>query len=278
MAARRSRAKRRDGLGDFFRAYVEAALFSTSDESDEGGGEPLDRNYGPDDLAPATVRAMLLDATSFYRRNADAIELADVRSRESNAAQAGHDFWLTRNGHGAGFWDGDWPEPEASRLTKAAKGFGETYLYVGDDGQIHGERSRPRSKTRRDRSPRRVSRARSARRAGASSARGRDPTRARTVEGIAAHVAREYARTDLSPFELKRDYGMTPSQAYDVWTSASEAYGPRGRGERWLAKRIETVLARPRGLPAPTRDLSSARDHGPGCGCGCKCNHERKRR
>lgn len=21
---------------------------------------------------------------------------------------AGHDLWLTRNGHGAGFWDGDW--------------------------------------------------------------------------------------------------------------------------------------------------------------------------
>ena len=79
----------------------------------------------------------------------------------------------------------------------------------------------------------------------------RDPTRARTVEGVAAHVAREYARHDLSPFELKRDYGMTPSQAYDVWTSASEAYGPRGRGERWLAKRIEAALR------APARDLAS---------------------
>jgi hypothetical protein len=24
--------------------------------------------------------------------------------------EAGHDFYLTHTGHGAGFWDGDWPE------------------------------------------------------------------------------------------------------------------------------------------------------------------------
>jgi len=35
-------------------------------------------------------------------------------------AQAGHDFWLTRNGHGAGFWDGDWPET-GDALTEASK-------------------------------------------------------------------------------------------------------------------------------------------------------------
>ena len=46
--------------------------------------------------------------------------------------------WLTRNGHGAGFWDGDWPEPVASRLTKSAKRFGSFDLYVGDDGKVHG--------------------------------------------------------------------------------------------------------------------------------------------
>ena len=38
---------------------------------------------------------------------------------------AGHDFWLTRNGHGAGFWDGDYPESEETILTDAARTFGE---------------------------------------------------------------------------------------------------------------------------------------------------------
>jgi hypothetical protein len=51
--------------------------------------------------------------------------------------RAGHDFWLTRNGHGAGFWDGDWPEDVGERLTAASKTFGECFLYVGDDGRIH---------------------------------------------------------------------------------------------------------------------------------------------
>ena len=27
---------------------------------------------------------------------------------DDELARAGTDFWLTRNGHGAGFWDGDW--------------------------------------------------------------------------------------------------------------------------------------------------------------------------
>lgn len=58
-----------------------------------------------------------------------------ISARE--AAMAGHDFWLTRNGHGAGFWDGDWPEPHASILTEASKTFGETDLYIGDDGKVH---------------------------------------------------------------------------------------------------------------------------------------------
>jgi hypothetical protein len=50
---------------------------------------------------------------------------------------AGHDFWLTRNGHGAGFWDGDLSEDVGNALTEAAKKFGECHLYVGDDGQIY---------------------------------------------------------------------------------------------------------------------------------------------
>ena len=50
--------------------------------------------------------------------------------------QDGHDFWLTRNGHGAGFWDrglGD----VGDRLTDIAHGFGECDLYAGDDGRVY---------------------------------------------------------------------------------------------------------------------------------------------
>jgi hypothetical protein len=44
---------------------------------------------------------------------------------------------LTRNGHGAGFWDrgiGD----RGDRLTAAAHAWGEFELVIGDDRKIHG--------------------------------------------------------------------------------------------------------------------------------------------
>ena len=52
---------------------------------------------------------------------------------------AGHDFWLTRNGHGCGYWDGDWPKGIGVGLDKLAHKFGEFDLFVGDDGLIYGQ-------------------------------------------------------------------------------------------------------------------------------------------
>jgi len=37
----------------------------------------------------------------------------------------GHDFWLTRNGHGAGFWDGDYELEVGEKLTEISKNFGQ---------------------------------------------------------------------------------------------------------------------------------------------------------
>lgn len=43
----------------------------------------------------------------------------------ADASRAGHDFFLTRNRHGAGFWDGDYPEPAGRKLTDMAHVYGE---------------------------------------------------------------------------------------------------------------------------------------------------------
>jgi hypothetical protein len=54
---------------------------------------------------------------------------------------AGHDFWLTRNGHGCGFWENDFgTEEQCAKLTAASKAFGPCELYAGDDGMIYGTR------------------------------------------------------------------------------------------------------------------------------------------
>jgi hypothetical protein len=47
----------------------------------------------------------------------------------------GHDFWLTRNHHGAGFWDrglGD----AGKILTTLAQGYREVSLFATADGQV----------------------------------------------------------------------------------------------------------------------------------------------
>lgn len=119
-----------DDLDPFTRAYMECALWSTNDESTPSGGEPMDTNYSITDIADETVVVMRADCDKFQAENAE-----DIRGEES---QAGHDFWLTRGGHGCGFWEvPDWPEEAGKRLTAAAKAFGEFDLYVGDDGKIY---------------------------------------------------------------------------------------------------------------------------------------------
>ncbi len=119
-----------NNLDDFTRAYIKCALWSTNDESDASGGVPMDDHYWIDGIDPDTLAKIVTDCRQFQAEHWEDIC--------NNVEGAGHDFWLTRNGHEAGFWDGDWPEPAATRLTKASKAFGEFHLYVGDDGVIHG--------------------------------------------------------------------------------------------------------------------------------------------
>ena len=112
-------------LDTFTRAYIEAALWSSSDDTDR----PLDERFGREDIHASTLLTMIGDCAAFQRDHADL--LADIEP-----AQAGHDFWLTRNGHGAGFWDRDLGEV-GEQLTKASDQYPAIDLYVGDDGLVH---------------------------------------------------------------------------------------------------------------------------------------------
>jgi hypothetical protein len=124
-------------LDPFTRAYIEAALWSTNDESDESGGEPLDANYTVSDIAPSTMAAIVHDCLDFQKRFGALIE--DDESPEIEKwgrwKLAGHKFWLSRNGHGATFLDGDWPK-HGEELYDAAESYGNVDLYVSD-GVIH---------------------------------------------------------------------------------------------------------------------------------------------
>jgi len=121
-------------LDKFLANYIEAALWSSTDDNDV----PLDANYDESKIAVETLKEMRADCERFIRENAANFEVW-VHAQYTKEEIGGHDFWLTRNHHGSGFWDGDWPEPEATALTEAAEQFGEKNLYVGDDGLIYQE-------------------------------------------------------------------------------------------------------------------------------------------
>jgi hypothetical protein len=93
------------------------------------GGPPMDDAHTVEDIHPDTMATFRTDCESFARENAADLEGMDP-------SQAGHDLWLTRNGHGAGFWDRGLGE-RGERLSEAARVYGSADLYVGDDGAIH---------------------------------------------------------------------------------------------------------------------------------------------
>ena len=114
-------------IEQFVSSYIQAALWSYVDDGDE----PLDLNYDKDDLAPETLASMRLDCKAFIDVNGIP-KYNDAQY--TDAEKAGHDFWLTRCGHGAGFWDrAELSKQDQDRLTEASNGFGNIDLYVSDD-------------------------------------------------------------------------------------------------------------------------------------------------
>ncbi len=119
-------------LETFITAYVECALWSETDNSTEQGGEPLDANYGSDDIAPESLAKMRAECTAFYEAH------SPLWLERWSDAEAGHDYWLTRNRHGSGFWDRNAKFPHiGKRLAEASYADGERDLYVGDDGKVY---------------------------------------------------------------------------------------------------------------------------------------------
>lgn len=115
-------------IDTFTRAYLTCALWAEIDDK----GEPLDRRYGLDDIAPDSLNRAIVDCQTFQAEHA-----ADLEATGEHAEMHGHDLWLTRNGHGAGFWARGYADDVAKRLTEAAQDLGEVSPYVGDDGRIY---------------------------------------------------------------------------------------------------------------------------------------------
>jgi hypothetical protein len=118
-------------LDTFTQAYVEA-MFWTECNSDND--ELEDMTF--DDLAPETLAQIVRDCEAFQRDHETLLDKAFARSDSYDESSAGHDYWLTRNHHGAGFWDRGLGAI-GNDLTEMAHRDGETGLYLGDDGLLY---------------------------------------------------------------------------------------------------------------------------------------------
>ena len=94
-------------------------------------------------FSQCALNRMEKDCQAFYLNNIELLKQAigketDARNpsyKYYDWSQAGHDYWLTRNGHGVGFWDrglgsiGD-------KLSQACQ-YDEVYAYLGDDNLVY---------------------------------------------------------------------------------------------------------------------------------------------
>jgi hypothetical protein len=122
------------GLKPMLEAYIECALWASTHFEDENdaNGTPMDQVDA--ELSDKARTQMESDCANFMDCCAEMI--GDEWHAGQTFEQIGHDFWLTRNGHGAGFWDRGLGEL-GDKLSDAAKTFGSCDLYVGDDGMIY---------------------------------------------------------------------------------------------------------------------------------------------
>lgn len=120
-----------DSLDEFTQGYYDG-LFFTEDGPEDDGGSIGEKTYY--DFAPELHARIKADCADFQRENAELLALA-YKLSDYDAKQAGIDFWLSRNGHGAGFFDRklDGLQSACGFRTK----FPEFDLYIGDDGQVY---------------------------------------------------------------------------------------------------------------------------------------------
>lgn len=141
----------RDCAGDqFLFGYIAAQLWASTDD---WHGDQFDAGNMADKITGETRQAAYEDCATFLASpvaddgptpfallGAVVAATADDPNRWARYSwsDAGHDFSLTRNGHGTGYWDRPGlPDATITQLTEAAGAYGEClWLFSVDDDTI----------------------------------------------------------------------------------------------------------------------------------------------
>ena len=118
-------------LEDFTATYIEAIYFTDTGEDEQPANDIL---MHPDakKRAEDECAAFLWRVYPFLDHAARATDT----DRHTLYMDAARDFWLTRNGHGVGFWDDSrWPV-SGHTLDNVARSFGSVDTYETDCGKL----------------------------------------------------------------------------------------------------------------------------------------------
>lgn len=115
-------------LQSFLEGYIDAMLWANAERDMGCGSVPAELTL--DEMSREDYRALvsLEDATAFYESERKMLKKMNTRYGATDNRH-GHDFALTRNGHGAGFWDRGYGGA-GDYLTKRAHAYGEADIYL----------------------------------------------------------------------------------------------------------------------------------------------------
>ena len=107
-----------DGLNVFTRSFIACGL-ELADNPDMGEDSIKDKM--PWDINRKSLEKIIADCAKFLADARGFLDFDDTKLME----RAGYDFWLTRCGHGVGFWDREevYGEREAEVLTEISHKF-----------------------------------------------------------------------------------------------------------------------------------------------------------
>jgi hypothetical protein len=116
----------------FIGAYVEAELWTALLYGYGEGGvwygegeDPINADSVDAEVSAKSMQDIERVCREFVMANESDLTALQEQFPQAGPEQCGHDFSLTRNGHGAGFWDRGYG-PLGDKLTQACRPYGET--------------------------------------------------------------------------------------------------------------------------------------------------------
>lgn len=118
----------KNDINEILKGYIQCALWTEEERLESEGAEVTFENVDEDSIIEA-----YLDIKKFIQNAGDTAAKEAVNA--NGLIKLGMDIWLTRNFHGAGFFDHSYENEE--QLINAAKNLKSQDLYLGDDGYLH---------------------------------------------------------------------------------------------------------------------------------------------